>query len=325
VVPSGFHLVLVGALLPLAAFAIIGLRAWGALRRKIPGFRRRPPGPLVAAALWRPLGVAAAVYAGTFTLAAAWAFLVEPDWVAVERTRLEVARPLLDKPVLKILHASDLHLEESGETDRRLLEVAAAEKPDLVLLTGDYVNRRESLSLLVRLLRGLSAPLGVFGVEGHHDHKYRIAAAFEDGGATLLRDEFVVLGGGGRPVVVAGLGVHPSRPLADVIRTAPPEAYRIVLQHAPEGAKRLIAGQADLFLCGHTHGGQVRIPFLGPLLPAWRSPAGFPEGESTHEGTAVIVNRGLGMSGGPLPRARLLARPEIRLIEVAIPGGTAGR
>jgi predicted MPP superfamily phosphohydrolase len=242
---------------------------------------------------------------------------VEPEWVSVERTTIAVAGPLLDRPALKILHVTDLHLEEFGGPEERLLEVARREKPDLVLLTGDYVNRREALSLLVRLLRGLSAPLGVFGVEGHHDHKYRLAEAFEEGGATLLRDEFVKLAGPGRPVVVAGLAMHPSRPLADVLRTAPPEAYRIVLHHAPETAELLRPGQADLFLCGHTHGGQIRVPGLGPLLPAWRSPSAFAPGETRREGMVVIVNRGMGMSGGPLPRARLLSRPEIRLIEIS--------
>jgi hypothetical protein len=314
-VPSGFLLVLVGALLPLGAFAIIALRAWGAIRRR---FRRSPPGPLVTAALWPPLATAAAAYAAIFTVAVAWAFLVEPEWVSVERSTIVVAGPLLDRPALKILHVTDLHLEEFGGPEERLLEVARREKPDLVLLTGDYVNRREALSLLVRLLRGLSAPLGVFGVEGHHDHKYRLAEAFEEGGATLLRDEFVKLAGPGRPVVVAGLAMHPSRPLADVLRTAPPEAYRIVLHHAPEMAELLRPGQADLFLCGHTHGGQIRVPGLGPLLPAWRSPSAFAPGETRREGMVVIVNRGMGMSGGPLPRARLLSRPEIRLIEITV-------
>jgi uncharacterized protein len=311
-VPSGFLLVLVGALLPLAAFSIIALRAWGALRARLSWFRRRPPGPLVSAALWPPLGVAAAAYAALFTLAVGWAFLVEPHWVSVERTRLETA----GAPPIKILHVTDLHLEEMGRPEERLLAVAQAEKPDLVLLTGDYVNSREAVSLLVRLLRGLSAPLGVYGVEGHHDHKYRIAQAFEEAGATLLRDEFVMLSGRGRGVVVAGLSMHPSRPLADILRTAPPDAYRIVLGHSPETAERLLPGQAALYLCGHTHGGQIRVPALGPLLPAWRSPAAFGPGETGIDGGRVIVNRGLGMSGGPLPRARLFSRPEIRVIEI---------
>jgi predicted MPP superfamily phosphohydrolase len=319
-VPSGFLLVLVGALLPLASFGVIALRAWGALRRRLPFFKRRPPGPLVAAALWPPLAIAAGAYAAVFTLTLAWAFLVEPHWVAVERSRIETDRPLLGRRTLKILHVTDLHLEEFGGVEERLLQVARDERPDLVLLTGDYVNRRESVSLLVRLLRGLSAPLGVFGVEGHHDHKYRIAQAFEEGGATLLRDEFVSLAGKGRPVAIAGLSMHPARALADVLRTAPPESYRIVLHHEPDAALELIPGQAGLYLCGHTHGGQIRVPSLGPLLPAWRGPEGLGRGQSTVHGTTVIVNRGVGMSGGPLPKARFFSRPEIRVIEIVAPG-----
>ncbi|HEU4339408.1 MAG TPA: metallophosphoesterase [Planctomycetota bacterium] len=312
-VPSGFLLVLVGALLPLASFCVIGLRAWGSIRRRIKPLKRKPPGPLVAAALWPPLGAAAAVYAALFTLAIAWAFLVEPSWVTVERSRIEAAAG----PRLKILHLSDLHLEEFGPGEERLLAVAQKERPDLVLLTGDYVNSRDALSLLVKLLRAIPNRYGIYGVEGHHDHKYRIAKAFEEAGATLLRDDFVKFDADGTPVVIAGLSMHPSRSLADILRPAPPEAYRIVLHHAPETASRLVPGQASLFLCGHTHGGQIRVPGLGPLLPAWRSPPGFPPGETAIEGGRVIVNRGLGMSGGPLPKARLFSRPEIRLIEIS--------
>ena len=312
-VPSGFLLVLVGALLPLAAFSIIALRAWGAIRRRIKVFKRKPPGPLVAAALWPPLGAAAAVYASLFTLALAWAFLVEPSWVTVERSKIEASHA----PKLKILHLSDLHLEEFGSGEERLLAVAQTERPDLVLLTGDYVNSRDALSLLVKLLRSIPNRYGIYGIEGHHDHKYRIAKAFEEAGATLLRDEFVKFDVDGSPVVIAGLSMNPTRSLADILRPAPPEAYRIVLHHAPDAASRLVPGQASLFLCGHTHGGQISVPGLGPLLPAWRSPPGFPPGETPIEGGMVIVNRGLGMSGGPLPKARFFSRPEIRVIEIS--------
>ncbi|HEY3226256.1 MAG TPA: metallophosphoesterase [Planctomycetota bacterium] len=313
-VPSGFLFILVTVLLPLGAFGVMALRAWGAIRRRL--FRRSPPGPLVAAAEWRPLGMVAIAYAALFTAAAAWAFLVEPDWIRVEKTRMDVSRPLLGRAVLRILHVSDLHLDEPGARERALVECARREKPDLVLLTGDYVNRREAIPDLVQLLRDLKAPRGVFGVEGHHDHKFRVAEAFEEAGATLLRDEFIQLRGDGRPVVIAGLAMHPSRTVAEVLKTAPEDSFRIVLHHTEGPAERLRPGEADLYLCGHTHGGQIRIPFLGPLLPLWRSDGLIPEGESRQAGAVVVVNRGLGMTGGPLPRARLFSRPEIRLIEI---------
>ncbi|HKS16295.1 MAG TPA: hypothetical protein VJU16_03230, partial [Planctomycetota bacterium] len=170
---------------------------------------------------------------------------------------------------------------------------------------------------LVKLLRDLKAPRGIYGVEGHHDHKFHVAKAFEEAGATLLRDEFVQIKGDGRPIVIVGLSMLPTRTIADVLKTAPEDAFRIVLHHTDREASRLAPGQADLYLCGHTHGGQIRLPFLGPLVPMWRSDGLIPLGESAQAGAVVVVNRGLGMSGGPMPRARFFARPEIRVIEVA--------
>jgi hypothetical protein len=312
---TGFLFVLLVAVLPLGALGVLILRTWGQALRL---FKVRP-GRLVAASEWKPLWIGAAGYLLLFIGASAWALAFEPSWVAIEKTRIPVARPILGRRVFRILHLTDLHLDAFGDRERMLLDVARREQPDLILFTGDYVNGREGVADLASLLRRLKSVHGIYGVEGHHDHKFRIAAAFEGAGATLLRDEFVQIGTDGRPLVVAGLSMLPARPLAEVLRAAPEGAFRIVLHHAPDLAERLSPGDADLYLCGHTHGGQIRVPFLGPLLPAWRSEARIPAGESRRGDTVVVLNRGLGMSGGPLPRARLGARPEIRIIELVAP------
>jgi len=312
---TGFLFVLLVAVLPLGALGVLLLRLWGKAVRLFKG----RPGRLAAAADWKPLWVGAAGYLLVFIGASAWALAFEPDWVALERTRIAVDSPVLGRRTFRILHVTDLHLDAFGDRERVLLDVARREVPDLILFTGDYVNCREAVPDLAALLRRLKAPHGIYGVEGHHDHKFRIAGAFEEAGATLLRDEFVQIGTDGRRVVVAGLSSLGARTLPEVLRTAPEGAFRIVLNHEPDLADRLSPGDADLYLCGHTHGGQIRVPFLGPLLPGWRSEARVPAGESRRGATVVILNRGLGMSGGPLPRARLGARPEIRIIELVAP------
>jgi len=312
---TGFLFVLLVAVLPLGAVSVLLLRLWGKTVRLFKG----KPGRLASAADWKPLWMGAAGYLLLFIGTSAWALAFEPGWVAIERTRIPVESPVLGRRTFRILHVTDLHLDAFGDRERALLDVVRREAPDLILMTGDYVNGREGVADLAALLRRLKAPRGIYGVEGHHDHKFRIAAAFEEAGATLLRDEFVQIGTDGRRVVVAGLSSHPARTIPEVLRTAPEGAFRIVLSHAPDPAERLSEGEADLFLCGHTHGGQIRIPFLGPLLPAWRSDARVPAGESRRGSTVVILNRGLGMTGGPLPRARLRARPEIRIVELAAP------
>ena len=203
-----------------------------------------------------------------------------------------------------------------------MIEQVTEAKPHLIVLTGDYMNVREGAVALNEVLGVLKAPFGVIGIEGNWDTKFLTGELFQRAGATWLVDDTRLLERDGRKLRVVGQGMTPSRTLQELLPAKEDGAYTIFLHHMPDAIdelrKRDPGQRVDLFLCGHTHGGQIRVPGLGPLLPAWRSPSAFAPGETRREGMVVIVNRGMGMSGGPLPRARLLSRPEIRLIEISV-------
>ena len=228
---------------------------------------------------------------------------------------------------LRILHISDLHIERIGLRERRVLEIARAAKPDLVLLTGDYVNLsfntdRDTHLQVRELLEELCAPMGVFAILGSPpvDLPDVIPPLFADLQVRLLRNEAVTLTGrDGQKLTllgidcrhdIAGDGATLNAALA---RTAV-QGPVMLLYHSPELMLQAIESGVDLYLCGHTHGGQVRLPLIGPLVTSSRLGRRYVMGHY-HEGrTHLYVSRGIGFEGLGAPRIRLLCPPELTLI-----------
>jgi len=257
-----------------------------------------------------------ALFAGCF----AWGSFVESGWVRTSRVEIEVDRPVLGYPRFRIVHLSDLHLERFGARERRAVEAAAGASPHLILLTGDYMNVKEGGLALVEVLRGLGAPHGVFGVEGHWDAKFPVRRLFESGGAILLEDETRLIEHAGHRLRLAGQGCPPDRPLGELLGGLPDEAFTILLNHTPDAAEDLRARgegrRVDLFLCGHTHGGQVRLPLWGAIVTLTRGHKKYEQGLYRVGDVPMYVNRGVGLEGGAVPRVRFLAPPEVAVIDL---------
>ncbi|MFC4639217.1 metallophosphoesterase [Deinococcus hohokamensis] len=243
-------------------------------------------------------------------------------------TREQHALPGLRAP-LRIAFLTDLHYGpfiRAGSV-RAWVQAANAERPDLVLLGGDYLDIEpgHDAGPLLDELRALRAPLGVYGVWGNHDYGsfgegrpgldwtvYREALrrAFAGVGITVLRNE-------GRAVredlYLAGLDdlTRGEPALGAALRGARQTGATLLLSHNPDVLPDLLPG-AGLVLCGHTHGGQVRLPGLGaPLVPSrygQRYAMGWVRG--AHD-TPAYVSRGLGVTGAPI---RVLCEPELTLL-----------
>lgn len=266
-------------------------------------------------AIWPSAG-----YLALGALSIAYGSLVEPRWIEVTRTEIEVPRPVLGYDRFRILHLSDLHLERFGGREERLLREAARAEPHLVLLTGDYMNVREGGVALVEVLKNLKAPHGAWGVEGNWDAKFPVRALFEAAGAVLLEDESRLIEHGGGRLRLVGQGVYPVRPLRDLLEGLDDGAFAILLHHFPDAAEEVAAlgpgRKVDLFLCGHTHGGQVRLPLWGAILTMSRLHKKYEQGLYRVGDVPMYVNRGVGLEGGPVPRVRFLARPEVAVIDL---------
>jgi uncharacterized protein len=239
------------------------------------------------------------------------AFVIEPDNVQVNQYVIHANV----KSPLRIADLSDLHTRGLGRPERKVLAILAKEKPDVILITGDTLadpyGNYDACMKVYKQLSALKAPLGVWFVHGNweilkpvrHERQF-----YANAGIHLLVNQNHEL----RPDVwLIGLDdATVGRPnLDEAMQGVPPDVYTIAMFHSPIFFE-VIAGKVNLVLAGHTHGGQIRIPFVKPFwLPVGSGP--FLEGWYEEKNSRMYVNRGVGMSEIP---ARFLCRPEVALI-----------
>ncbi|MCY3944820.1 MAG: metallophosphoesterase [Anaerolineaceae bacterium] len=250
-----------------------------------------------------------------------YARFVEPRWLQVKRVPLRLPQLPQAFDGLRIAQISDLHLGgwlRPARLQAWLTRVNALQ-PDLVLISGDFVEEtaREGTEELLATLRSLQAP--VLAVPGNHDHRRgveRVCQALTANGIRVLRNEVYTLQRGDAQLHVAGLGDQAwgDDDLDALLERLPPAGPAILLAHEPDVAD--LAGPTERFalqLSGHTHGGQVRPPLLErPLiLPAWGQH--YTGGLARVGAMQVYTNRGLGMIR---PWFRFNCRPELTLLEV---------
>jgi hypothetical protein len=260
------------------------------------------------------------------------AYHVEPQ-ALVERTHT-LALPRGDGArTLRIAHLSDLQTGAPGAHEARALRAALALRPDLVVLTGDYVQPllggRLTLEQAEAALRelivreGLRATLGVFAVPGDVEHAW--PRPLDGLGITCLADQVAQVPlEHGRTLAIVGLALPTSRgraagTLLGLARAAARADYRIALGHRPDFVKQLAPARlVDLALAGHTHGGQVVLPFLGPPLTLISLPRRFAGDLNDYAGLPLHVSRGVGMERGTAPQLRFLCPPEVCLVELRL-------
>jgi predicted MPP superfamily phosphohydrolase len=237
----------------------------------------------------------------------------EALWPRIEDYRIDVPGlpPALDG--LRLLHLTDLHLAPCFERRffESIMDEASRLAPDLVLLTGDIVEHPETVGWIEPVLSRVRGRLGQCAILGNHDLQYGekavrgalAAAGFEDVDGrwiTLERGE-------ARATIAVGGTSAPWGPELDR-REMPAADFRIVLSHSPDLFYRLSKWECvDLILSGHNHGGQVRLPLVGPVLMPSRYSRRFDRGFFERGGTRMYVSHGLGAKH-PL---RWNCRPEV--------------
>jgi predicted MPP superfamily phosphohydrolase len=244
-----------------------------------------------------------------------YASWIEPFWIEV--THHHVAVPF--KSPLKIAHLTDIHTYGLGRRERKLLEALEAEQPDVIAITGDSINTTSDYPGLRELLKELHAPLGVWVVRGNHEDWWPVdneEEFYKSAGVKLLVNSSAEVRDGiwfvGFDDLFAG-SPDSRKALAGV----PESAYKIALFHSPIYFEQE-AGLSDLALAGHSHGGQVKLPFIGaPYTPPFCGK--FLEGWFELRGTRMYVSRGIGTS---IMDVRFLCRPEIGIITVGGWGDT---
>ncbi len=210
---------------------------------------------------------------------------------------------------LTILQISDVHagLYMTVDRMRRIRDLANTIPADLVVFTGDQIDRREIDSdFFIEGFHGISAPLGVYGILGNHDYRVsprRATETLEQAGITPLVNRSAVIHRGGQPLAIAGvddfMSPDPQGPDFTILRDHP-DAFRILLCHQPQGWDIGRVEGADLTLAGHTHGGQIALPTRN-FNPA-RVYTKYIAGPYSTPDSTLYVSRGIGVGAVPLAR-----------------------
>jgi predicted MPP superfamily phosphohydrolase len=247
----------------------------------------------------------------------------EPTWLAVEHIDVPIDNlpPALEG--LTIAHMSDIHLSPDVQPEHvaQAVALANAQKPDLVALTGDLVTYgRQYIEPVAELVSDLRAPLGVFAVLGNHDYwagaPRAIMAAFGRHHIRTFRNESQRISVGAESFWLVGVDdVWEERNnLPQAFHDVPAASTKIALVHEPDIADELARYGVALQLSGHSHGGQVRLPFVGaPILPRLgrRYPIGLQRVPDS--ATQVYTTRGVGLV---TPAYRFNCRPDVTVLRL---------
>lgn len=286
--------------------------------------------PLVAFASGQPAGVPMGAYMASYLaglVVCGYGVLVRRRWFrVVERP---VAIPGLDPRLngLRIAHLSDLHIGTLTPRSWGLAWVRSANraKPDLAVVTGDMVTSGSDFhSDIADVLGGLRAEHGVFASMGNHDYfgdGERLIALLRHRGVRVLRNEGVIVERGGARLWLAAIDDTWTRrdDLAAAMRDRPPGTAAVLLAHDPARFDAAADAGAALVLAGHTHGGQIGVPFLyrfANLATMYRYRLGF----YRRDASVLYVHPGLGTTGPPI---RLGVVPEVTVL-VLVAASAAG-
>jgi uncharacterized protein len=260
-----------------------------------------------------------------------YATRIEPTWLEVNHLQIPIANLPPAFTGLRIVQMSDFHgsrqvtpayLEEA-------VELAHSQRPDVIVLTGDFVHKGfRHVAQVAETLGRLHAPSGVFAVLGNHDFSVRtalgvrrhqhlhqaVADALRGQGIRVLQNECQTLTRAGQHLYLAGVDDLWSR-VCDLERTLgglSTAVPRVLLAHNPCTVEHLQGHRCDLILSGHTHGGQVNVPGFGRLALGPRGRR-YAAGLYQVENTALYVNKGIGFSF----RMRFGVRPEVAVLTLS--------
>jgi predicted MPP superfamily phosphohydrolase len=290
--------------LPLFGLAIL----WGVMRRATPCVRWLLAGPTILALLPAPAGIYASV--------------IEPTWLEIVEVDVPVAGlPEGSRPI-RIVVLADLQFRTVTGYERRVVQAALAQTPDIILLPGDFVQASNTHfaahgDSYLELLRPLSDHPCVLAVLGNIDPPDRTVSLLNAAGLQVLNDKIVAIRVGDARIAIGGIDYWrpPPSPVYSALAATPAD-IRIVMSHVPDEVFHARPEhQIDLIIAGHTHGGQVVIPGFGPPLTLSGVPRAVAAGGlHTVAGQRVYVSRGIGMERGSAPPVRLFCRPELTIL-----------
>lgn len=258
-------------------------------------------------------------------------------WLIWSNQQIQVTQYTVESPNLPhafdgytIVQVSDLHNASFGKGQKDLLEKIIAERPNIIAITGDLIDSNHTdVNKAMELVEGAVKVAPVYFVSGNHEawsKKYpELWKKMLHSGVNVLTQGGVPQRRAGETIMVYGLddpcmggaqdfeGDEEAKIASSMARYTK-EYYTILLSHRPEYFKNYVVQNMDLVLCGHAHGGQVRIPLLGGIYaPGQGFLPKYTEGTFTEKNTTMVVSRGLGNSVIPV---RVNNSPELVVVHL---------
>lgn len=242
-------------------------------------------------------------------------------------TALEVKRVVFDLPGLpskfdgfRVLHLSDFHIDGVDGLAERLGRILKELRPDVCIFTGDYRFEMRGPCAAVyprmrQVVESISADHGTLAILGNHDSA-EIAYELEQMGVRVLVNEAVEIRKGSSSIWIAGLDDQFDYRCADLplaLSSVPAGEFVILLAHDPQLYKEAAKQGIPLYLCGHTHAGQIRLPYLGAAKKNAPVPREFVQGKWRYEGLQGYTSWGAGCSTIPV---RYNCPPEVAILEL---------
>jgi predicted MPP superfamily phosphohydrolase len=262
-----------------------------------------------------------------FALVGVWGSFVAPERLKLERESVALSAARAGDRPITVGVLADLQFERVGEYEREAVERLMATKPDVIVMPGDVHQGspevlREELPAIRALLGRLHAPGGVWFVEGDHEDLAEARRITAGTRVRVLDDEVVTVPIDDRRLTIGGVGLNFGSVAAGGVisrlERAPGSGdVRLLLAHRPDAALLLPPRpRTDLVVAGHTHGGQVALPLVGPLVAFTSVPLSVAAGglHDLGDERRIYVSRGVGMQRGQAPGVRLNVPPEISLL-----------
>ena len=259
--------------------------------------------------------VALHVLAVTGILCLLYGHFIELYWI--ETNAMTIRTPKLRIAGFRIVQISELHCDSKPRNEKRTVQIVNQFKPDIVVLTGDCLNHASALPRLQQMLRRLDAPLGKLAVKGNFEIGHWPGLdLLADTGFRWLDQDTVTVEKGSEKIDISGLSLDRPQASRDLLQKVDRDHFNVFLFHTPDLIEDIRGLGVDLYLCGHTHGGQVALPLYGAVITLSKFGKKYESGRYESDHTILYVNRGLGLEPSPAPQVRFFARPEIAVFDI---------
>ncbi|MGA2323429.1 MAG: metallophosphoesterase [Sedimentisphaerales bacterium] len=291
-----------------AVYAVEGHLVIGVIKSKRKGQgipKRFWSGRAIVIHLLAVLGVACFLY-GHF---------IEPYWIEVKT--VEIPTTKLHQTAIRLVQISDTHCTWRPGNERKLVEIINRLKPDVIIFTGDSANNSKGLKRFKETMKSLEARLGKVAVRGNIDAgRWPGVDIFAGTGFVELDGNSIEIDKDGEKIWITGVFCEKGGKAGDALKRVPDDCFSVFLYHFPDLVEDLNGLNVDLYMAGHTHGGQIALPFYGAIITLSKFGKKYESGEYKVGNIILYVNRGIGLAAGFNPKTRFFARPEITVFDL---------